>query len=517
MKYQVLVLLMPVLFALGCQKSAVTTADLPTVPGTPEAPKPGESQPTPKPGDPVVTNPPIDWSQPPVACPEETIPHKAQRECLDLSGVTDVYLDWPFYISESDKLYWQSQPRGQTYCRAMELLRRESLKPGTYKAGEIESAWMRSIAVDDYDQKVAAVYQASGENGMPTQVLTGALFQESLFSNLGIAEDGGNYSCGIGQTNLSEWCNWAIKQSEETKTEMRFPHAMRNCNLASDFGKLMKPFYDLALRNLKGTPEYKLMPRHFDTIEIKDVESKFPPADPIIQQVRFDLVKSFLGNCTDAHDGIMAKANQLALIYKNYVPEGLKTRDQYQPGQSYGRVCRAGGNRQHYPLSTGWLLAVGAYNAGPRAVDALAFYNGWTAAQMKDPATFDGFNPIHMVESFYWGGWYSAVDDKIHFIGRNGQEMTWNWFKGCVLQRHIARVAQHTSLPGVPKYIDSLENGISCKNSSTDPATGKLIPGTPDFRRVSSGRKPGLAPLPNPTPDPAPVVTPHSERENELY
>lgn len=429
----------------------------------------------------------VDWAQPPVACAEEIIPHPAQRACLDLTQVKDVFKDWPAGITEEDMTYWTTQRRGLDFCRSKELLRREELLPGSYSSGNVQLAWMRVLAIDFYQTKIDAVYEASRTYGMPTQILAGALFQESLFSQLGIAADGGNYSCGIGQINVSEWCAWAVKQSDQKKLEMGFPWGAVNCSQAQL--AFVKPLYEIALTKLNGAPEYKLMPDHFAGIALDDVVSSFPPATREIQEQRFQMVTSFLGNCRDPHDGIMAKAHQIADIYRRYVPAGIKEHDLYASGEKYQRSCRGGGEEKYHPVGASWLLAVGVYNAGPRAVDAMAFYNRWTKEQLDLADSFADFDPVKMVESFYWGGWYSAVDDKIHFIGRNGQELTWDWFKGCVLQRHIARVVQHATLPGTPKYIDSLENGIACKRSSVDPVTGELVSGVPDFRKVSSGQK----------------------------
>lgn len=462
----------------------ITSCDRGGGSGNPAPVKPPQENPGGQGPNPVVN---VDWAQPPVACAEEIIPHPAQRVCLDLSQVTNVMNDWPADITPEDQQYWQTQRRGLDYCRSKELLRREDLNPGSYSPGNVELAWMRVLAIDDFQTKIDAVYEASRTLGIPTQVLTGALFQESLFSQLGIAADGGNYSCGIGQTNIAEWCGWAVKQSDNKKLEMGFPWGVTNCNEAQL--PYMKPFYDIAVTKLGNTPEYKLMPEHFNGIVLDDVIASLPPATQDIQQTRFDLVKSFLGNCRDARDGILAKANQLNEIYKRYVPAGIKEHDLYPAGESFQRSCRGGGEEKFHPVGAAWLLAVGIYNAGPRAVDALAFYNRWSKEDLDLPATFDDFNPVKMVESFYWGGWYSAVDDKIHFTGRNGQDLTWDWFKGCVLQRHIARVVQHVTLPGTPKYIDSLENGFACKRSSVDPVSGELVSGVPEFRKTTSGQK----------------------------
>src|SRR5690606_1495929 len=99
-----------------------------------------------------------------------------------------------------------------------------------------------------------AVYEASLAYDIPVQTLIGGLYQESLFSELGIASDGGNYSCGIGQANLLEWCGWASEQSEDLRQKLSWPNV--RCSELSL--SLVKPFYQIALKKLKGEPEYKL-------------------------------------------------------------------------------------------------------------------------------------------------------------------------------------------------------------------------------------------------------------------
>lgn len=469
-------------FLMGCEKPRipVSSSRLPPANLSPKAPEN-----TPPPVAPPFK---VDWSQPPVACVEKIIPHPADRPCLDLSQIPNIMTDWPEEISDDDRAYWLTQRRGLDFCRSQELLRRENLTPGRYSGSMVQLAWMRVLAMRNHQEKIQAVGEASLRYQIPVHVLTGALYQESLFSQLGIAEDGGNYSCGMGQANIWEWCSWVQKQPDQKKIEIGFPAAAKNCSEAKL--ELLKPLYRIALTRLNGEPEYRLMPSHFAGIRQEDVEDQWPPATADIQKLRFDLIQAFLGNCRDVTDGVDAKANQLSDLFIKHVPSGLKAKDLYPPGKKFNRQCSQAGYEGYHPLSASWLLAVGIYNAGPRAVDAMAHYNRWTAADLQVPDTFSSFTPVQMVESFYWGGKYNPVDDLIHFTGRNGRILSWSWFKGCVLQRHIARVVQHVTEPGTPKYIDSLENGIPCRKSVFDPVTGELLQtGVPDFRQLSSGQK----------------------------
>jgi hypothetical protein len=425
----------------------------------------------------------IDWAQPPVACVEELLPEKPDRPCLDLSQVKDPQKDWP-ELSEEELRYWKSRKRPIQYCRAEEIFRREKLAPGSFSGAVLEVSWMQLKAVENRETKVSAVYAASRKHGVPAQVLVGAFYQESIYAELGIAADGDNYSCGVGQVNILEWCRWANAQSAAKKTEMNWPSAVDCASLSTS---LVKPFYEIAKTRLAGEKEYKLNKSHFANIRLEEVN--FPAAPPAVQRLRFQSVTSFVQNCSDAQNGIAAKAHELAAIYRQFVPAGLKARENYREGESFQRSCREQGAVKQYPLHMGWLLAVGAYNAGPRAVDAFAYYHGWSREEMKSPATFSASTPLDMVEAFYWGGKYQRETDKIHFTTLSGAESSWNWFKPCVLQRHIARVAQHATLPGVPSYIDTLEGAEKCAKSTYD-SEGRLIKsGVPLLRQQSSGKR----------------------------
>jgi hypothetical protein len=430
----------------------------------------------------------VDWSQPPVACVEEVVPALPNIPCLDLSTVADPLKDYPTSLPNDQLIFWQTHKKQLGYCRAMEILAREQANPGSQSAGKVEVSWMQMIAVEHREDKITSVYEASRANKVPAQVLSGALYQESMFSELGIAEDGGNYSCGIGQINISEWCRWANDQSPDKKASLAWPQGGVDCSAISP--SIVKPFYDIALTRLNGTPEYRLESQHFSGIALRDVAPGLPPGSAAVQAKRFQASMSFINNCSLIADGIGAKAHELATLYKNFVPKGLKQSDQYLPGQKYHRACIDHGYEGAYPLNIGWLLAVGTYNAGPRAVDALAYYNNWTPDEMRHPETFQDLTIPDLVASLYWAGAYSSSDDRIHFAKLDGSATSWMWFKPCVLQRHIARVVQHVTLPGAPVLVDSLEGAVHCAKSDFDPSTGALIKsGVPDSRQISSGRK----------------------------
>ncbi|WP_305808433.1 hypothetical protein, partial [Staphylococcus epidermidis] len=110
-------------------------------------------------------------------------------------------------------------------------------------------------------------------------------------------------------------------------------------------------------------------------------------------------------------------------------------------------------------------MAVSAYNAGPRSFDALAYYNKWNKDDMNNPSVIANLVPSDIVTSLYWAGKYNPQTDDIDFLGLNGQEKSWTWFKGCVAQRHIARVMQHVTL--LPEFfVDTLEGNFPCARTT---------------------------------------------------
>ena len=165
----------------------------------------------------------VDWAQPPVACVEEVVPSMPDRKCLDLSSLPDPYKELPTNIDATELAYWKSHKQPLFSCRAQEVMRREQLHPGTFTPGKIEIAWMQLFAVKNAPIKISAVYEASRKEKVPVQVLAGALYQESMYAELGVTVDGGNFSCGVGQVNIMEWCRWANAQRRSVKEKVSWP------------------------------------------------------------------------------------------------------------------------------------------------------------------------------------------------------------------------------------------------------------------------------------------------------
>jgi hypothetical protein len=430
----------------------------------------------------------VNWSQPPLGCVEEMVPRAPDRPCLELRGVENPLKDWPSDLSPEEQEFWYGRRRELNVCRSRELLRREEANPGSQTPSSVAVAWMVTESVKNYETKVQAIYDAHRATGIPPHVLTGAIYQESLFAELGVADDGGNFSCGMQQINVVGWCEWANKQSASEKATMGWPAAGVNCldkNLVATGH--VQPYFQIAKSRLKGLPEYRLRKEHFANIPLESVAGSWPGTSPQIRATRHQVVRSFVENCSEPRRGILAKADQLALLYRRHVSTAFRNKDRYPVGERFARACRETPRGDAYPLHPGWLLAVAAYNAGPRAIEAVGHYQGWNAKEFNDPRVVRDFTPDQIIEAIYWAGRYNSQNDKMEFRGFNGRPLNWIWYKACVNQRHIARVIQHVTL--LPEFfVDSLEGEYGCTKSVFK--DGKLVKtSVPPHRRNSSGVK----------------------------
>jgi hypothetical protein len=437
----------------------------------------------------LVAPAPVDWSQPPLGCVEEMVPHVEPRPCLDLRAVANPMKDWPANLTPAEKDFWYSHRRGLNYCRANELMAREAKQPGSQPADNVELGWMITESVKNTDVKIAAIYEAASQSSVPPHILTGAVYQESLFTELGLSDDGGNFSCGVEQINLHGWCLWANKQSHAEKKAMDWPATAVDCEDSDVVGlELIRPFYDIALTRLNGLPEYRLQASHFQNIPLSAVEAKWPATDPGTLALRYQVIRSFIDNCSDPHRGILAKANELRALYNGLISSAFKNKDRYTGAQRFQRQCQQVPKDNAYPLHTGWLMTVAAYNAGSRAVDAIAFYNRWDRRAFNDPATVKDFASDQLIPSIYWAGTYDGTTDRIDLAKMDGRPMTWTFYTACVAQRHVARVMQQVTL--LPEFfVSSLDDGNPCAKSVYD-KNGKLVStSVPVPRQSSSGRK----------------------------
>ena len=405
------------------------------------------------------------WENPAILCPEEILPKGLQ--CPNLSEVENPNVDFPASMSNDEINLWKTKNAPDlTACRNKEMIRREKQTPGTYTADQIEMAWMMANGGEQSDEKLSAIQSSSEKYGVPPQILIGALTQESKLSSLGVSPDGGNYSCGIAQLNLEEWCEGMNSLSKDEQSKLQWPEI--NCSEGVK-SKLVEPFYNIAIKNLGTRKSYELVSNDFKDIKLSDIYPKLS-FNKRAQKKLFDATASFVNHCQDIHLSIAIKAKTLKGLYTDFVPAQLKKSEQYPAGQTFPRACAHPYPIQAYPLHTGWLLAVAMYNAGPSQARLIRHYY-----QMPDN-NFPTLNPQELIEALHWSGKYKEGTDYIAYNKEDGTEVLQRWFKSCVVQRHVARVVQNVTIPG-QMIVKSVEQG-GCK-----------LTGVPDYRKKSSGIK----------------------------
>lgn len=411
----------------------------------------------------------IDWKNPPVMCPEEILPKGLN--CPDFTKVVDVYNDYPGSFSSEDIKDWKTNKAADLrLCRNKEVLRREALKAGTYSPATVENAWMVVNGGENVQEKLEAVKSASVKYEIPPQVLMGAMRQESLLSSLGVSPDGGNYSCGMSQLNIQEWCTAMNKLSDAEKINLGWPTSI-SCEddvLPTD---IVKPFYDIAIKKIGDRPTYQLKAEDFSGITQNQVDGSFPRASSDIQNKRFMAVSSFVNHCQDIGLSVDFKAKTLRSLFMNFVPKELREKNLYNESETFTRACSEPYALKSYPLHTGWLLAVAMYNAGPRQRDLVDYY-----FKIKNN-NYPELTPLDLIEALHWGGKAKKHSDIIEFKNQDGDKLQQTWFKSCIVQRHVAKVIQHVTLPA-ESIAKSLEEGGCRPNENV-----------PDYRKKSSGVK----------------------------
>lgn len=429
-----------------------------------------------------------DWSQPPLDCIENAIAQAPRIACLDLTQVKDPLRDFPQNLTEETIKSWKTLfKRDLLICRSQEILRRESLNSGSMDPISVEVAWMRTQGILNTESKVDSIYQASAQYELPPQILLGALMQESMMADLGIAADGNNYSCGIAQLNVLEWCHWMESLSLDKQLQLGWPsslisewkthHSQAFCSSPTLDPTYVLPFYKIALTRLKGLPSYKLQPKHFENISQNDIEHSLPDADFKTQSLRHQIIEHFTQNCSTHTLAIHAKAFELKMLFKSYVPKTLQNAQQYKSMGQWNKACRYPYPTLAYPAHTGWLLADAIYNAGSRVVGTLTHYLKLTPQSVTQSETWEEFSPQQLIDALYWGGRYNSKSNLIEFFNLEGQLLSMSWYKSCVVQRHIARVIQYVTEPNAQgvDLVKSLEGKEGCT---------KVIP---EARKYSSG------------------------------
>ena len=396
------------------------------------------------------------WENPAVQCPEKILPQG--YPCLDLSGVVNVWDDFPAGMSVEEMNEWKiNRAPDLKLCRYNEMLIRETERPGTLTPIQVQIAWMVTTGGRNSEKKLQSVISASKKYSIPPHVLLGAITQESLLASLGISPDGGNYSCGIAQLNISEWCEGVQALPQAEKEAIKWPAiACSSINSA-----MIEPFYNIAFKRLGNRPDYRMTSTDFEGITATDVR---------LPEKTFLAVNSFIQNCQNDELSIRFKAAVLKNLFVNFVPAEMKNREIYSQDSQRPASCRIQNTTSYYPLHSGWLLAVAAYNAGPRVTSIVEHYFQPGANSL--PA----ISPKDLVEALHWGGKVRSGTSSVIFTGRNGKTLTQSWYKSCVVQRHVSRVVQHVTLPG-QTILKSLEK-VPCANGEV-----------PEYRRNSPGIK----------------------------
>lgn len=400
----------------------------------------------------------VVWENPPVLCPEESMPRGFS--CPDFTSVTDPYAEFPKEMSPEDILEWtQNRAADLRFCRNSEILRREKEKPGTFSDSSLKMAWLVVDGGKNVAEKLSAIEKASADFQIPPQILIGALKQESQLSSIGVQPDGGNYSCGIAQLNINEWCESLNALSEKERRKLGWP--LISCDNAVLPTESVKSFYEIALRkNAPGRPGYQMTSEDYHSIQKDDVN---------LPENVFLAVKSYLNHCQDFELSIAFKARILKNLFDRFVPTALTSNEQYLPGQTFSRVCKNPYTIKSYPLHTGWLLATAMYNAGPVQAKLVGHYLKVQNYQ------FPQINPQELIEALHWGGKWKEGTDLIVFQDQKGKEFSQKWLKSCIVQRHVAKVVQHVTA-GTDSIVKSLDKE-GCRAS------------VPLYRQSSSGVK----------------------------
>lgn len=396
------------------------------------------------------------WENPAIQCPEKVLPEG--HACPDFSQIRNIWDEFPAGMRDEEISEWKlNRAPDLKLCRYQEMMRREAERAGTFTPIQIQIGWMVTKGGTNPQAKLKSVISASQKFGIPPHILLGAITQESLLASLGISPDGGNYSCGIAQLNISEWCAGMQAMSAEEKIALKWPAV--SCSSISS--AQVAPFYSIAVKKLGQRPEYQIDASDFSGITAIDVK---------LPQKTFEAVSSFIRNCQNDDLSIRFKAANLKSLFVNFIPAEMKTREQYSPGAARPSSCKINNSTSYFPLHTGWLLAVAAYNAGPRVASLVEHY--YQARNTPLPL----ITPKDLVEALHWGGKVKAGTSQVVFTGQNGKTMTQSWYKSCVVQRHVARVVQHVTLPG-QTVLKSLEQ-VPCANGDV-----------PEYRKNSSGIK----------------------------
>ena len=400
-----------------------------------------------------------DLKNPPVACVEEAVP----------SFPNDYLVSEPFgFHPEIQEVL--DRTRGNLYIGFPHL----------------EDDWRLLNSASHAKSKIETIYQTANRYDMPAQILTGALLQESSMADFGINEDFGNWSCGIGQLNILEWCDWAIHQDPSTQDEIQWPRKEANRVIRENPGldvcsgyflraSFAKPFYTIGMKRLRADgiqrPDFLLSnetfmnPKRIENYQVWDginIESlkkthctrknrynseclKISKTDNETHaaSLRFLITQNFTEHCADYHYGIPAKGHTLRAIFDT-LPKEIKESQHYEENESYSRNCYQNQKSKVYPLQLGWLLADIVYNAGDEILPGIMNY------QKKNHLDWNTMEPNQLVQAVHETLKIKKYNRHLTPIGR------------CEARFHIQNVIKNVTLPDA-KIVDSTpEDNQSC-------------------------------------------------------
>lgn len=300
----------------------------------------------------------------------------------------------------------------------------------------------RCLGRAHYQDKVATIYEAANEYDLSPIVLTGAILQESTGADLGLGRDFDNWTCGPSQFSVLAWCSWAKVQSPFVQRAIGWPADLVNAFQAKNPGvdiceenrflarEQAKPFLEVGMKRMAATihsdqefmlqPEFLVQPTSITYEEVADDFKNIAQShrlifagDPKVDQLRFEITKSFSENCSNHKFAIRAMAHNLRQIYES-LPVEIQ-RAQKLPGIAgsnplYSR-CRAQVQTTAYPLSVGWLISDAIYNAGPSLILGIKDY------QATSNKSWDEFTPDDLLSAIHY-----AISPKFGMYGIGPEE-----------------------------------------------------------------------------------------------
>ena len=334
---------------------------------------------------------------------------------------------------------------------------RQILSKGPTGTEAYINAWSAIDGKMTFQRSIQATYDAANLYSIPPQVLAGAFMEESSYSNLGIVEDFGNWSCGIGQINIVEWCSWVQQLPMEKRKALGWPTdqiaLLKSENplreyCAEDFIALetVKPFFSRGLDQItKGGPrapymvldtwhshelesfvqlgyEHFMVPFSSVENEIGEITRKHsltPGQDQIIpvasdlrdgntllsDGVRYKIAMSFINNCNKIENGVTAKAFVLKSIYDQFIPREAKVAQKFQDSSKNPLICQQTVLSKSYPLNVGWLIADAIYNAGEEILPGILEY------RENRKLSWEEFGPTELSAAIQW-----ALDNRSNQI-----------------------------------------------------------------------------------------------------